>query len=86
VELGALVAEALLAGAESAEVFCGLWDNIVEEVEVDTTGLRCRYTKLVNASRLRVESWQELPLTSPWLVTLPALSTSTVGPVQEQSK
>lgn len=38
-ELGALVAEALLAGAESAEVLGGLGDNIVEELEVDAAGL-----------------------------------------------
>jgi len=35
VELGALVAEALLAGAESTEVLNGLRDNIVEKLEVD---------------------------------------------------
>lgn len=39
VELGALVAEALLAGAESAEVLGGLGDNVVEEVEVDAASL-----------------------------------------------
>lgn len=35
------IAEALLAGAESTEVLGGLGDNIVEEVEVDATGLAC---------------------------------------------
>lgn len=35
VELAALVAEALLVGAESTEVLDGLWDNIIVEVEVD---------------------------------------------------
>lgn len=35
VEGGALVAEALLAGAESAEVLGSLWDDVAEEVEVD---------------------------------------------------
>lgn len=39
VERRASVAEALLAGAESTEVLSGLGDNIVEEVEVDATGL-----------------------------------------------
>lgn len=34
-ELGARVAEALLASAESAEVLDSLWDDVVEEVEVD---------------------------------------------------
>lgn len=38
-ELATLVAEALLAGAESTEVFGGLGDYIVEEVEVDTATL-----------------------------------------------
>jgi len=38
VELGARVAEALLASAESAEVLDGLGDNIVEKLEVDTAG------------------------------------------------
>jgi hypothetical protein len=41
VERRALVAEALLAGAESAEVLGGLGDNVVKEVEVDATGLLC---------------------------------------------
>jgi hypothetical protein len=35
VELGARVAEALLAGAESTEVLGRLGDNVVEELEVD---------------------------------------------------
>ena len=34
-ERRALVAETLLAGAESAEVLGGLGDNVIEEVEVD---------------------------------------------------
>lgn len=38
VELGAGVAEALLAGAEGTEVLDGLGDDIVEELEVDTAG------------------------------------------------
>jgi hypothetical protein len=41
VERRALVAEALLAGAESTEVLSGLGDNVVKEVEVDATGLLC---------------------------------------------
>ena len=41
-ELGALVAEALLAGAEGAEILDRLGDDIVEELEVDAAGLLCR--------------------------------------------
>lgn len=41
VELGAGVAEALLASAESAEVLSGLGDNIIVEVEVDAAGAGC---------------------------------------------
>lgn len=41
VEGRAGVAEALLAGAESAEVLSGLGDNVVVEVEVDAAGLLC---------------------------------------------
>lgn len=41
VERRALVAEALLAGAESAEVLGGLGDDVVVEGEVDATGLLC---------------------------------------------
>lgn len=40
-ELAALVAEALLAGAESTEVLDGLGDDIVEELEVDAAGASC---------------------------------------------
>lgn len=43
VESGALVAEALLASAESTEVLDGLRDGLVVEVEVDATGLVYRY-------------------------------------------
>ena len=41
VELGARVAEALLASAESTEVLDGLGDNVVEELEVDAAGALC---------------------------------------------
>ena len=40
-ELAALVAEALLAGAESTEVLGGLWDGLIVKKEVYTTGLLC---------------------------------------------
>lgn len=41
VELAALVAKALLAGAESAEVLNGLRDDIVVELEVDAALASC---------------------------------------------
>lgn len=41
VERGALVAEALLAGAESAEVLSSLRDDGVVELEVDAAALDC---------------------------------------------
>lgn len=41
VELAAGVAEALLAGAKRAEVLDGLWDYIVEQLEVDAAGTCC---------------------------------------------
>lgn len=41
VESRALVAEALLAGAESAEVLSGLGDDVIVELEVDAAGLLC---------------------------------------------
>jgi hypothetical protein len=41
VELGARVAEALLARAEGTEVLDGLGDDIVEELKVDAAGLLC---------------------------------------------
>ena len=40
-ELAALVPEALLAGAKSTEVLCGLWNYIVVELEVDAAFLSC---------------------------------------------
>ena len=45
VELGAGVAEALLAGAESAEVLGGLGDNIIVESEVDAASAGCEREK-----------------------------------------
>jgi hypothetical protein len=42
-ELGAGIAKALLAGAERAEVLCGLGYDIVEKLEVDATLLLCGY-------------------------------------------
>jgi hypothetical protein len=41
VELGAGVAEPLLAGAQGAEVLGRLGDDVVEELEVDAAGARC---------------------------------------------
>jgi hypothetical protein len=40
-ELAALIAEALLAGAESAEILGGLGDDVVEELKVDAAGAGC---------------------------------------------
>ena len=40
-ELAARVAEALLAGAEGTEVLGGLWDGLVEELEVDAGRTLC---------------------------------------------
>lgn len=41
VELGAGVAEALLAGAKSAEVLSSLGDSLIVEGEVDAAGAGC---------------------------------------------
>ena len=41
VELGGLVAEALLAGAESTEVLSSLGHDVVEQLEVDPALLIC---------------------------------------------
>ena len=41
VERRASIAVTLLAGAESAEVLGSLGDNVIVELEVDTTGLLC---------------------------------------------
>ena len=49
VELGAGVAEALLASAESAEVLSGLGDNIIVEGEVDAAGASCEEGVLAKA-------------------------------------
>jgi hypothetical protein len=58
VELAALVAEALLAGAESTEVLSGLRDYIVVEVEVDATLLSC-CKRLVSTSSQLIETRSE---------------------------
>ena len=44
-ELAARVSEALLASAESTEVLGRLWDDIIEELEVDAAGACCRSLK-----------------------------------------
>ena len=49
VELGAGVAEALLAGAESTEVLSSLGDNIIVEGEVDAAGASCEEGVLAKA-------------------------------------
>jgi len=55
VELGAGVAEALLAGAESAEVLSGLGDNIIVEGEVDAARASCEEGMLAKASLWRCQ-------------------------------
>ena len=47
-----LVAKALLASAEGTEVLSSLRDDIVEEVEVDATGLLCSMVRVL------VSKWQ----------------------------
>ena len=37
-ELAALIAEALLAGAEGTEVLSSLWNGLIVEFEVDAAG------------------------------------------------
>ena len=49
VERRALVSEALLTSAESAEVLSGLGDVLIEEVEVDTLSLDYIQSKVSNA-------------------------------------
>ena len=51
VELGVLVAKALLAGAEGAEVLGRLGDDVVVELEVDAAVLLCRDGTLAIAQR-----------------------------------
>jgi hypothetical protein len=55
VKLGALVAEALLTSAKSAEVLRGLGDDIIEKLEVDATALICRkcYTLAIDSNEWR---------------------------------
>ena len=50
VELAARVAEALLAGAEGAEVLDGLGDDVVVELEVDLAGALCWNECLVSVA------------------------------------
>ena len=56
VEFAALVAEALLAGAEGTEVLGSLWDNVVEELEVDAAGALYHMPKSVSSCRPRFPS------------------------------
>lgn len=57
VELGARVAEALLAGAEGAEVLDGLWDDIVEELEVDAAGAGCKWGRPSASNEDAIDGW-----------------------------
>ena len=86
VELAALVAEALLAGAEGAEVLGGLGDDVVEELEVDAA--RASYVAdLPSAIELASISYCTILRLSAGslLVTLPLASVVSSGPVQVQS-
>ena len=75
VELGARVAEALLASAESAEVLDGLGDDVVEELEVDAAGALCMSCQLAACEFM---STMDVRLTSrSVLVGLPLASTLT---------
>ena len=77
-ELGARVAEALLASAESAEVLDGLGDNVVEELEVDAAGALCRSCQLAACGLIEQRWAVDVRLTSrSVLVGLPLPSTLT---------
>ena len=47
-ELGVGVAEALLTSAESTEVLDSLWDDLIEELEVDAAGAFCEGQQVSN--------------------------------------
>ena len=49
-ELAALIAEALLAGAEGAEVLGGLGDDVVEQLEVDAAGASYHMSKSASST------------------------------------
>jgi hypothetical protein len=85
VELGARVAEALLARAEGAEVLDRLGDDVVVELKVNAASLLCDGGQRLSAG-VAAAVGAGVPLTEPTLVTLPFWSTVTSGPVQEQSK
>lgn len=75
VELGARVAKALLAGAESTEVLDSLGDDVVEELKVDAAGTLCNtddHGQQVSNMMIEVELEQELEL----LLTLDGVVTS----------
>jgi hypothetical protein len=77
VELGVLVAEALLAGAEGAEVLGRLGDDIVEEVEVDAAVLLCRDGTSAIAQRGE--------LATPYSFATAAATATATAPGAEQS-
>lgn len=88
-ELGALVAEALLTGAELLEVLGSLGDDVVVELEVDAalagwwnvlaTALQHQVKTMVSNLRLSLMSLEDLS-------TLPLASVLRSGPCQVQSK
>jgi len=100
VELGAGVAEALLASAESAEVLSGLGDNVVVESEVDAAGAGCEgvvSALIVDDGWLLNVAWMTQMDDGEWRgnlraefssleMTLPLMSQLNLGPVHWQSK
>jgi hypothetical protein len=82
VEDGAFVVLALGAAfADGREVLGGLWHNVVKELKVDAAVLS--WNQVSGAAR---DAMAHVPAEGPFLVMVPLLSTSMVGPVQVQSK
>ena len=98
VEFAALVAVALLAGAEGAEVLGGLGDDVVEELEVDAAGAGCHMPMSAAVHRSSIGHHQAIGEVCSVVagdglpfsvlsreVTLPLASHWASGPVQVQS-
>jgi hypothetical protein len=47
-EARAFISEAILTSAELCEISSGLWNDIIEEVKVDTTSLLLCFSQLGN--------------------------------------
>ena len=87
-ELGAGVAKALLASAESLEVLDSLGDYIVEKLKVDAAGaLWDNVVNIRSLTRCWTANWSSpLMLSSPPAALRPLASTLSWGPVQVTSK